>query len=77
MAKVRSLESVQFSRYLCLCKFVLRICNIRAIPTYRMIRGFSFAKSFMELYKQSTKKSTQKSKALRKKIYNNEAKKME
>ena len=41
------------------------------------IRGFSFAKSFMELYKQSTKKSTQKSKALRKKIYNDEAKKME
>ena len=35
MAKVRSLESVQFSRYLCLCN-VLRICNTRAIPTYRV-----------------------------------------
>ena len=41
------------------------------------IRGFSFAKSFMELYKQSAKKSTQKSKALRRKIYNDEAKKIE
>ena len=30
------------------------------------VRGFSFTKSFMELYKQATKKSTQKSKALRK-----------
>ena len=37
MAKVRSLENVQFSRYLCLCN-VLRICNIRAIPTYRVYR---------------------------------------
>ena len=30
-------ESVPFSRYLCLCN-VLRICNIRAIPTYRVYR---------------------------------------
>ena len=37
MVKVRSLERVQFSRYLCLCN-VLRICNIRAIPTYRVYR---------------------------------------
>ena len=37
MVKVRSLESVPFSRYLCLCN-VLRICNIRAIPTYRVYR---------------------------------------
>ena len=37
MVKVRSVESVLFSRYLCLCN-VLRICNIRAIPSYRVYR---------------------------------------
>ena len=37
MVKIRSLESVPFSRYFCLCN-VLRICNIRAIPTYRVYR---------------------------------------
>ena len=37
MVKVRSLESVPFSRYLCLCN-VLRICDIRAIPIYRVYR---------------------------------------
>ena len=44
MAKVRSLESVPFSRYLCLSN-VLRICNIRAIPTYRV--GISVVKNLM------------------------------
>ncbi len=33
---------------------------------YITVRGFSFAKSFMEKYKQSAKKTTQKSKGLRK-----------
>ena len=32
------------------------------------IRGFSFANSLMELYKQSSKKTVQKSKGLRKKV---------
>ena len=32
MVKVRSVESVLCSRYLCLCN-VLRICNIRAIES--------------------------------------------
>ena len=32
------------------------------------LRGFSFAKSCMEKYKQATKKSTKKSKSLRKLI---------
>ncbi len=36
------------------------------VDLYVTIRGFSFAKSFMELYKQSTKKATQKTKGLRK-----------
>ena len=35
MVKVRSLESVPFSRYLRLCN-VLRICDVRAIPTYKV-----------------------------------------
>ena len=41
MVKVRSLESVPFPRYLCLCN-VLRICNIRAIPTYRVYRLYDY-----------------------------------
>jgi hypothetical protein len=40
------------------------------VTHYVTIRGFSFAKSFMEKYKQSMKKTTQKSKGLRKKLDN-------
>ena len=32
------------------------------------IRGFSFSKSLMEMYKQEVKKSMQKSKSLRRKL---------
>ena len=32
------------------------------------IRGFSFAKSFLEIYKQANKKTVQKSKGLRKQL---------
>ena len=32
------------------------------------VRGFSFAKSVMEMYKQENKKCTQKSKSLRRKL---------
>ena len=38
------------------------------IDLYITIRGFSFSKSFMERYRQQSKKSTQKSKALRKNL---------
>ena len=39
------------------------------IEHYTIVRGFSFAKAFnMEKYKQSMKKTTQKSKGLRKKL---------
>ena len=38
------------------------------VEHYITVRGFSFASSFMEQYKQSEKKSTQKSKGLRKKL---------
>ena len=38
------------------------------VDLYFTIRGFSFTKSFMERYKQECKKSTQKSKALRKNL---------
>ena len=36
------------------------------VQHYITVRGFSFAKAFMEDYKQSMNKSTQKSKGLRK-----------
>ena len=35
---------------------------------YVTIRGFSFSKSLMEMYKQQAKKCTQKSKSLRQKL---------
>ena len=35
------------------------------------IRGFSFAKSYMEIYKQNTKKNLQRSKGLRKELLSN------
>lgn len=38
------------------------------IETYITVRGFSFASSIMELYKQQKKKATQKSVGLRKKL---------
>ena len=43
-------------------------CLERIIMKWVTIRGFSFAKSLMELYKQRSKKSTQKSKSLRTKL---------
>ena len=45
----------------------------KIVDLFITIRGFSFTRSFMELYKQSMKKSTQKSKALRKTIYSKAA----
>lgn len=38
------------------------------INKYITIRGFSFAKSLMEIYKKDTKKGTQKAKSLRRKV---------
>ena len=38
----------------------------KIVEHYITVRGFSFASAFMEKYKQSIKKSTQKSKGLRK-----------
>ena len=40
------------------------------VELYITIRGFSFAKTLVEEYKQFTKKTTQKSKALRKTVAN-------
>ena len=45
-------------------------CLEKIITKWVTIRGFSFAKSLMELYKQRSKKSTQKSKSLRTKLAN-------
>ena len=38
------------------------------VELYLTMRGFSFASNWIEQYKNSTKKSTQKSKSLRKKL---------
>ena len=42
---------------------------VEIIKLWLDIRGFSFAKSVMEKYKQETKKSTGKSKSLRTKLF--------
>ena len=39
------------------------------VEHYIMVRGFSFTSAFMEKFKQSTKKTTEKSKALRKTLH--------
>lgn len=39
------------------------------VELYLTIRGFAFANSCMELYKQSQKRTVQKSKALRRNVY--------
>ena len=41
----------------------------RIVELWTTIRGFSFAKSYMEIYKQKTKKILQRSKALRKDLF--------
>ena len=41
----------------------------RNVELWTTIRGFSYAKSYMELYKQKTKKILQRSKALRKDLF--------
>ena len=43
------------------------------VELWTTIRGFSFAKSYMEIYKQKTKKTLQRSKALRKNLYSDKA----
>lgn len=43
-------------------------CLEMIVKKWVTIRGFSFAKSMVELYKQESKKSTQKSKGLRAKL---------
>ena len=62
-------ENVQF--YWCMLTTDIeddkaKILLTMIVDLFITVRGFSFTKSSMELYKQATKKSTQKSKALRK-----------
>lgn len=42
------------------------------IELYVTIRGFSFAREWMEKYKQKNKKTTEKSTGLRRKLYDND-----
>ena len=44
-------------------------CLYNIINKWVTIRGFSFASSLMELYKQENKKGTEKSKSLRTKLF--------
>ncbi len=41
----------------------------RIVDLWVTIRGFSFARSWMELYKQASKKGTQCAKALKKELH--------
>ena len=44
-------------------------CLEKIIMKWFVIRGFSFSKSLMEMYKQASKKGTDKTKPLRSKIF--------
>ena len=55
-----SISSASMSQY-CANKLLEKI-----VSKWITIRGFSFAKTMLEMYKKETKKGTQKSKALRK-----------
>ena len=45
----------------------------RIVELWTTIRWFTFAKSYMEMYKQATKKVLQRSKALRKNLFSTTA----
>ena len=47
-------------------------CLKRIVKKWISIRGNSFAKNVMEMYKQISKKGTQKSKPLRSKLFTND-----
>ena len=64
-------EDVLFYWCIVCCEIPEDIANVvlkYIAELWTIIRGFSFAKSFMELYKQKIKKSLQLSKALRKNL---------
>ena len=62
-------EDVQFYWVCCEIQEELAEEILRLIATlWTTIRGFSFAKSYMEIYKQKTKRTLQRSKALRKNL---------
>ena len=64
-------EDVLFYWCIVCCEIPEDIANVvlkYIAELWTTIRGFSFAKSFMELYKQKTKKPLQRSKALRKNL---------
>ena len=44
-------------------------CLLKLVEKWVTIRGFSFAKNLLELYKQEEKKSTGKEKSLRSKLF--------
>ena len=65
-------EDVQFYWCIVCCEVPEEIAReiLKSIAElWTTIRGFSFAKSYMEIYKQKTSKSLQRSKALRKNLF--------
>ena len=65
-------EDVQFYWCIVCCEIPEEIARevLKSIAElWTTIRGFSFAKSYMEIYKQTTTKSLQRSKALRKNLF--------
>ncbi len=59
-------ENVQF--YWCMVAYDMTELLRILIELWITVRGFSFVKSYMELYKQQAKKALQKSKVLRSKL---------
>ena len=69
-------EDIQFYWYIICCDIEEEVATelLKSITElWTTIHGFSFAKSYMEIYKQKTSKSLQRSKALRKNLFHGHA----
>ena len=67
MARILTNEDVLFHWCMVFCDVPEELSNEllkHIVELWTTIRGFSFAKSYMEMYKQATKKVLQRSKAL-------------
>jgi hypothetical protein len=54
-----------------MCEDIAHLLLEKIINTWITIRGYSFVNTIIEQYKQENKKTTQKSKALRRKLAEN------
>ena len=70
--KVEQCDEVQFYWSIVAIDMPVEVADVllkMIIEKWITIRGFSFAKCYMELYKQRAKKITQRSKGLRKELF--------